>query len=111
MKEIIKKILREYDELDWIDDITAEPVIVSKDNVYLGAKVRLNPESIYYRIDNSSNQLGYGVGEIILDEDGNLIDVYGRYNWVRVSWKTPNGDNKHQDYRVGPKDFDLMFAI
>jgi hypothetical protein len=109
MREKIKKILREYNELDWIDDITAEPVIVSKDNVYLGAKVRLVPES-KYNYDEWFDQLVGVVGEIVLHHDKSLFKKFDDGFWVKVTWKTPNGRVAHQHYRVGPDDFDLIFA-
>jgi hypothetical protein len=111
MRDTIKKILREYDELNWIEEIPSENVVVTQYNVYLGARVRLRKESKYYDARESFNQLGDAVGEIVLNLDDDLLEEEDGYLWVRVTWKAQNGKNKHQDYRVGPKDFDLMFAI
>jgi hypothetical protein len=109
MRGIIKKILREYDELNWIDDVAGSETIVTTDNVYLGAKVRLNPESNYNE-DEWFDQLGYAVGETVLYFDTALI--YGNHDgfWVKVTWKTPNGNLTNNYYRIGPNDFDLVFA-
>jgi hypothetical protein len=112
MKEIIKKILREYDELDWIDNIPSEPVIVTAHNVYLGAKVRLRPDS-HYRGADPLHQLGDAVGEIVLDDDGEVFfhEPFDNNSWVSVEWGRPDGSVGHQTYEIGPRNYDLEFAI
>jgi hypothetical protein len=109
MKEIIKKILREYNELDWIDDIPSEPVIVTAHNVYLGAKVRLKPDS-HYRGADPLHQLGDAVGEIVLDDEGELFYGVNGY-WVTVGWERPDGSVGYNTYEIGPRQYDLEFVV
>ena len=107
MRGIIKKILREYDELDWIDDEVASETIVTADNVYAGAKVRLRKESKYY---GAPGELNDGVGEIILYKwDNTLISTKPSTDVLFVNVLILSSGIK-TIYRVGPDEFDLIFA-
>jgi hypothetical protein len=107
MREKIKKILREYDELDWIDDEVASETIVTVDNVYAGAKVRLRKESKYY---GAPGELNDGLGEIIFYTwDDTLISTHPTTGDIFVNVLMLNSGIK-TIYRVGPDEFDLVFA-
>ena len=113
MKEIIKKILREYDELNWIDDASAN-VRVTSANVFEGAKVKLAEDSIYKHQPDYQGyeQLSNYTGVVIINSiDKSLFYYEGNINtWVLVGWIDDSGASHHRYYRVGPNHFDLVFA-
>jgi hypothetical protein len=111
MKNIIKKILRE--EFDWIDEIPSESIVVTKENVYVGAKVKLRESSIYYGTHDIDN-LGDYVGTIHQDPQEDDLVIYNQSdnnNWVYVEWVDDLDNIKFNYYRLGPNYFDLEFTF
>jgi hypothetical protein len=103
MKEIIKKILREYNELDWIDDEINADVEVTVDNIYYNAKVKLKILSEYY---GGNDQLNNNIGVIKnYSKDSLHSNLKVNGYWAHVVW--PGGA---EFYRIGPDEFDLVFA-
>jgi len=99
MKNLIKKILRESNELDWVRDIVIDERI-TKYNVEVGMRVRMNPDSEFV---HQTKPNGHGTVSHISDDD--FPREYDEKYWVYVDWD----DGTHNSYRVGDVEFDLLF--
>ena len=95
MNNIRKIILKEINDFDWakeyLDDIGG---IVTTDNVYVGMRVSLDPESMYAGQSK-------GNGGTVIHIQTNMVN--GDY-WCEVKWDRARWDA----YRIGPHNFDLF---
>jgi hypothetical protein len=105
MRKIVKKILKE--EFDWIEDALESPIIVTTENVYLNARVKLRRTSTFY------NQAPDVVGTVMYNDPKNDDLFYATPDEIHEDyWVWVEFDNGYDNsYAVGPNEFDLEFVF
>lgn len=99
--------IKEGDDLEWAEDVIKDvPLYVTKNNSFIGAKVKRGPDWKF------GNQDAGAYGKI-MDEpqwvEDSTDEEFHSY-WVYVKWVNKNGMTLHtNNYRVGPYYHDLKF--